>query len=236
MISRFGMSGKQEIRDLFKKKNCKNKWKYSISVEKRGGAGREGEGSLKDRLLHSTGPEGPLSIGSLNCCYSGRCLRSDSCVFTFVFLVLLFPLFRGSREDLEMDMKIQSPPPVPPPVPPPPNQPIKISPAPKPQYAAIPYQPGVGPSVQETGCPPGTVHDSQGGPQSTSTVPTLHAEQNAPESPPPDGQQDGLSDDGDKYQPVQETDPAPQALNTSQPPETEEHREHGGEFDSSEEA
>ncbi|KAK9540062.1 hypothetical protein VZT92_002534 [Zoarces viviparus] len=93
-----------------------------------------------------------------------------------------------------------SPPPQPP-TPPKPcgNQPRSSRP-PLPGYAALPFSSSL--PVQETSPSPMTVHDAEDA--------ALHLIQNGPQSPPSEGQEDGLSGAKENNRPVQETDPAPQ--------------------------
>ncbi|XP_053185060.1 uncharacterized protein LOC128368284 isoform X2 [Scomber japonicus] len=98
-----------------------------------------------------------------------------------------------------------APPPPPPPLTPPSSfgiQPEKN--IPQPCHAAIPITSNNSHPNPET-IPPGL--DTQG-----VVPPPPYSVQSGPQSPPSQGQEDDLSDSDDKYHPVQETDPAPQAL------------------------
>ncbi|XP_040891241.1 formin-like protein 3 [Toxotes jaculatrix] len=99
-----------------------------------------------------------------------------------------------------MDTAAQPPPPPPPP---PPSQNLAPIPRPKPhpQPAAVPF----------TSLSPESVNDAQAG----DDPPPLQG-LNAHPSPSSEGQEDNHSDSEEKYHPVQETDPAPQALNSLQ--------------------
>ncbi|XP_040002355.1 branchpoint-bridging protein-like isoform X2 [Xiphias gladius] len=103
--------------------------------------------------------------------------------------------------------------PPPPPAPPPPALPgnlaPKTPPKPHPQPAAIPFN-GY-PPIQETFPSPETLPDAQG-----EEAPPLFQVQNGSLSQSPEGQEDVPSESEEKCHPVQETDPAPQALNGPQ--------------------
>ncbi|XP_029993768.1 leucine-rich repeat extensin-like protein 3 isoform X2 [Sphaeramia orbicularis] len=100
--------------------------------------------------------------------------------------------------------------PVPPPPPPPPapSQPPKQLIPLSPQLAAIPFCHGEDHPVQETTPSAEALHDTQDEP--APPQPTVH---NGP--PPPPQEQDDPDNEG-KKKPVQETDPAPQTLSSSQ--------------------
>ncbi|XP_035516345.1 WAS/WASL-interacting protein family member 3-like [Morone saxatilis] len=97
--------------------------------------------------------------------------------------------------------------PAPPPPPPPPslctNLPDKSRSPPCPQHAAIPFE--TSPPVQETSPSSGTLQEIS---PATQQLPV----ENGLQGPPSEGK-DNPSDSEDKSGPVQETDPAPQALN-----------------------
>ncbi|XP_067435698.1 actin-binding protein WASF1-like [Thunnus thynnus] len=100
--------------------------------------------------------------------------------------------------------------PPPPPPPPPPTttgvQSKKMIPPPCPKHAAVPYFYNDRTPIQETSPSPD--------PEAQAAVaPSPHSVQNGPQSSLSQGEEDNLSDCDDKDRPIQETDPAPQALN-----------------------
>ncbi|CAK6953464.1 uncharacterized protein LOC128368284 isoform X1 [Scomber scombrus] len=106
-------------------------------------------------------------------------------------------------------MATAPPPPPPPPSTPPSSFGIQSNKnIPLPCHAAIPFSSNNSPPIQETS-PPGW--DTQG----VAPLPP-NPVQSGPQSPLSQGQEDDLSDSDEKYHPVQETNPAPQALNSLQ--------------------